>query len=648
MTLPAPVLDDRTFQDIVDEAKTLIPRYCPEWTNHNVSDPGVTLIELFAWMTEMTLYRLNQLPDRLYTKLLELVGLELFPATAARTDLTFWLSTARSPTTVTIPAGTEVGTLPGRDGASVVFTTDAELEIVTPRIVAFLTRHDRGRYIDHTEDLKRREGILCFSERPRTGDAFYVGFRQSLAGHALRLAVNASIEGLGVRPERPPLRWEAWSADDEDWVPARNHGDDTGGLNRNGTVTLLLPPSHDPLSLGPVREPAYWLRARIDDPDEDEQRYESSPRIRRLRAFSVGGTVSAHHCRRAPAEVLGRSDGLPGQTFAVRYTPLLPWQSSDRVRVVSGETTTRWKVVDDFGRSRASDKHVVWDASAGELRFGPLIRHPDGSSRQHGAVPPKGAEIRVTGYRFGGGVQGNVGAQTLTVMRTTFPLVDSVENLVAAEGGTEPETVENAKLRAPGTLRSGYRAVTAADYEHLTRQVPGVARVRAVKGDRPGEVWVLVVPQTDHDPVQRQLDDLALSDTLRADVETLLDERRPLGTSVVVDVPEYQGITVACRVRQDPNRSPSDVRSRAVQALYRFFDPLVGGPEGTGWRFGEDAETAPIFGLLQGVDGIADVEEVVLFEADLREGRRLGRGSQRVRLGRGSLFLSFRHGVVLR
>ena len=67
MVLPAPNLDDRTFQDIVDEAKRLIPHYTPEWTNHNVSDPGVALIELVAWMSEMVLYRVNQVPDRLST-----------------------------------------------------------------------------------------------------------------------------------------------------------------------------------------------------------------------------------------------------------------------------------------------------------------------------------------------------------------------------------------------------------------------------------------------------------------------------------------------------------------------------------------------------------------------------------------------------
>ncbi|MBV9368821.1 MAG: putative baseplate assembly protein, partial [Frankiales bacterium] len=88
MVLPAPNLDDRKFQDLVDEAKRMIPRYCPEWTNHNLSDPGVALIELFAWMSEMILYRLNQVPDRFYTKFLELVGIDPFPPSVARTNIT--------------------------------------------------------------------------------------------------------------------------------------------------------------------------------------------------------------------------------------------------------------------------------------------------------------------------------------------------------------------------------------------------------------------------------------------------------------------------------------------------------------------------------------------------------------------------------
>ena len=101
MSLPAPNLDDRRFQDLVDDAKRLIQRRIPEWTDHNVSDPGVTLIELFAWMTDQVVYRLNRVPDRHYVKFLELIGVTLYPATAARTQVTFWLS-APQPWTSTI------------------------------------------------------------------------------------------------------------------------------------------------------------------------------------------------------------------------------------------------------------------------------------------------------------------------------------------------------------------------------------------------------------------------------------------------------------------------------------------------------------------------------------------------------------------
>src|SRR5512138_861790 len=94
MTLPVPNLDDLRFQkDIVDEARKRIVNYCPEWTDYNVSDPGITLIELFAWMTEMLAYRLNRVPEKNYIKFLEMLGVQLQPASSSRVELTFRLST---------------------------------------------------------------------------------------------------------------------------------------------------------------------------------------------------------------------------------------------------------------------------------------------------------------------------------------------------------------------------------------------------------------------------------------------------------------------------------------------------------------------------------------------------------------------------
>ena len=129
MALPVPNLDDRRFQDLVDEAKRLVQQKCPEWTDHNVSDPGVTLIELFAWMTDQVVYRLNRVPDRNYVKFLELIGVSLYPPTAARCPVTFWLS-GPQPDVVTIAAATQVATIRTDTDEAIAFTTVEDLTII--------------------------------------------------------------------------------------------------------------------------------------------------------------------------------------------------------------------------------------------------------------------------------------------------------------------------------------------------------------------------------------------------------------------------------------------------------------------------------------------------------------------------------------
>lgn len=645
MTLPTPDLDDRRFQDIVDEAKTLIPRYCPEWTNHNLSDPGVALIELFAWMTEMTLYRLNQVPDRFYVKFLELVGIELFPPVAAATELTFWLS-AVDVEPVLIGAGTEVSTSQSGAGDAVVFMTDADLRIAQPEMTAFLTGSAGGRYADQWEDLHYdRATVRCFSASPKAGDAFYLGFAESLAGNVLRLEVDAPIQGLGIDPQRPPLRWEVWSG--TAWVHARVHEDSTGGLNRAGVIVLLLPLVHAPLTLGERR--GWWLRGRLVDPIDDEPTYEKSPQIQSVEVVSLGGTVDAHHGQLGGSEILGRSDGQPGQVFRIRNPPVLPRRPGEEVRVVEPTGAHTWVEVDDFAASAPDDRHVVWNGRSGEVRFGPVIRYPDGTVRQHGAVPPKGATVEVTGYRHGGGARGNVGPGTLTVLRTTIPYIDRVENLRAATGGVDGETVDNARLRGPGRLRTGNRAVTAADFELLTLEAaPAAARARCLPPSEPGgPVRLLVVPRVHRPAEETELDDFVLSDELVSQIADYLDRRRTLGTSVEIGTPYYQGVTVAARLRGVPGRPADLVRQRALNALYSYINPMVGGATGTGWAFDTDLTAGSLFQLLAAIDGVDRVDDVLLFEVDLRNRRRYGRGKELVRLSPESLFLSFGHRVVV-
>ena len=64
MPLSVPNLDDRTYDQLAAEARSLLPQYCPAWTDHNPSDPGITLLELFAFLMEAVIYQLNRIPER--------------------------------------------------------------------------------------------------------------------------------------------------------------------------------------------------------------------------------------------------------------------------------------------------------------------------------------------------------------------------------------------------------------------------------------------------------------------------------------------------------------------------------------------------------------------------------------------------------
>lgn len=652
MSLPVTNLDDRKFQDLVDEAKRMIPQLCPEWTNHNLSDPGVALIELFAWMTETMLFRLNQVPDVFYTRMFNLLGFDAYPASAARAALTFWVTGDQA---VTVPAGTRVSTV-GDVGEARIFTTLDDAVIQQPTLVGALTGRGDGSYVDVWEELSLGiESVVVFPGETMTpGDAFYLGFEDSLAGTVTKLDIDAAVEGIGVRPDRPPLVWEVWHG--EAWIPVDipalgtdgRPSDTTGGLNRRGELVLSIPGRHEPLTLGGAR--AYWLRAQLLPPLTDRPTYQTSPRVRSVAAATLGGTVVAEHSDIVHGETLGTSTGKPGQVFRVQHRPVLPRDSEERVEVVFDDEVQAWEEVASFIESSPSDRHYTWNSTTGEITFGPTIRAADGTTRQYGAMPREGAVIRVTTYRTGGGAAGNVGPGTLTGLQSSLARVAGVTNLLAATGGVDGERVDNAKLRGPMTLRAGGRAVTASDFERLTSEADSrVGRVRCLPPvETGGPIRLLVVPAISEPPEMLLLDHFALPDDIIDTVGTHLDDRRVLGSRIEIGTPFYQGVTIAALLVSHPGRPPALVQDRARRLLYEYVNPLTGGPDGTGWPFEYDLNAATVFQLLEAVEGVERVEEVLFFEYDLRNHRRVGFAKEFVRLAPDSLFLSANHQVVVR
>ena len=638
--LPAPKLDDRSFQDLVDGAKRLVQERCPTWTDHNVSDPGVTLIEAVAQMIDQLIYRLNRVPDLNYIKFLELIGVELRPPAAARGRATFWLS-APQPQTVLVRAGSEVATPRTDISDPVVFSTTRELAIIPCEFAHAVTQANQGPAVDTTMALGRG-GFRAFSASPVVGDSLLIGLSEAVPSCAVLLRLDCRVSGRGVDPRRPPIVWEALT--DEGW--RRCHSlDQTGGLNKPGDVILHVPGNHQTKVI--ARGRAGWLRCQLIEAPPDVPTYVESPTVIAIEAQTIGGTAPTINAEIVHSEILGRSDGTPAQRFPLQRRPIVASDEPLALTVLVGDEEQTWTEVKHFALSGPEDRHFRIDAYAGEVFFGPALRMVGGDLGRHGAIPPAGAVLRLESYRTGGGQAGNVAKGQVRVLKTSIPYISRVENRSPAIGGAEAETLEDAKARGPLLLRSRGRAVTAKDFEDLARDIaPEVARVECVAEQGSG-VRVLVVPHVASGDIgQIEWDDLNPPWQILERINNSLDELRLVGTRVAVHPPDYVWLTVVVSVSSRPRFDPADVRTDVLRALYRLYHPLIGGPDGTGWPLGRSVQSHEVHAALAGIPGVDLSREVhvALRPADAETGRHLA-AVERMDLPATGLVFSYDHQV---
>ena len=663
-----PNLDDRRYQDLVDDAKRHVQRRCPTWTSHNVSDPGVTLIETFAYMVDQVLYRLNRVPDRLFVKFLDLVGVRLLPGRAATAQLTFWLSTpAARP--LDIAAGTEAATPRTVARESTSFRTVAPVVIVP---CTFRSIPPLGAAGDPTAEVRTEINaaapVQCFSTVPQPGEALAIGLSNAVPSCAVLLHVEAPIGGIGIEPEDPPIVWEAWTTDG--WVTCdvdRGRSDDIWGLNREGNLVLHVPPGHVESTIGGTE--AGWLRCRVLPARPGQASYTASPQISGVTASTVGGTTEAVHSERVEHETLGVSDGNAGQEFTLARGPVVRDATPlvlDVLRPVKGSEDAvgapatdvpeavweEWTEVDTFVDSSPSDRHFVLDAAAGTISFGPVVRLANGGLRRYGGRPAYGAMVQIRSYQVGGGQRGNVDAGSINQLKSSIPTVGGVENRRPAHGGADPETIDEAKLRGPLTLHARDRAVTREDFETIARSTTSrLARVRCVEvdadeaGGSPG-ARVLVVPKPPHDRPRVTVEDLAVEGDVLEQVRSALDRRRVIGTRVVVQPASYQPVIVLARITPRLRADRAELERDALDALHAFFNPLTGGSDGVGWPFGLPASAGDAYAVLQQLPNVRVVEEVRLIALDPQTGQP-AEHTQRVDIDRNALIVSGEHQIKL-
>lgn len=663
MALEVPNLDSRTFDQLVAEARRRISRYNPDWTDFNPSDPGMTLVELFAWLTEIMLYELNRVPDLTYVKFLDLLGLRQRPAIAAVAELTF-VPTERA-SAVVVPARSQISATSSA-GTPLVFETDQTLAVVPHPLTDVVV--DDGSVFTAVTEANDADGVSYrpLGWIPQPGNALYLGFTPPQATPdsppqvpgrfppQLRMLITLPAaalagspqqagqrpQGKPVRPPNPPVRliWEYRPREDStNWRQLNVYADDSGAFTREGYLTVAGPEQILPTHAADVADARYWLRVRLADgvyPAGHE------PEIDGI----TPNTTTARNLATVADELLGVSDGSPDQFFRTRQKPVAGGSLRLEVREDTGQpgeqVGTQWTEVGDFLSSGADDRHFTLDNDSGTVTFGNGVR---------GLIPSADAEIVAVEYRYGGGAAGNVPAGAISTPLSGLPGVDSVTNVRPAAGGDERQSLDELKRDAPALLRHQQRAVTAADYAALAKQVGGVADAIALPLNHPdhpgvavaGTVTVVVVADSGNDTD----DPPTPSGELIAGVCRYLENYRLLATELYVRGPEFVPIAVHATVTADPYAAADGVAVSAEKALRDFLAPLRRAPDGTrSAQFLDEFRPTGLYGVLLSVPGVVAVTGLELTV----DGRVVDDPRQPIDLPPGGLLISARHRIDVR
>src|SRR4051794_25880673 len=259
--LEPPNLDDRTWQDLVDQARQLIPRYAPEWTDLGPGDPGMTLVELFAWLVEGMIYRLNRVPEKNYVAFLNLLGITRSAATPATTWLTF-LGNRK----VTIPAGTSASTQQTESQPAIVFETDEPLTVLPSNLVKVYVDESPDNPPARLTNLTDRHVGLGAAMRavisPKavtktenkitttTGDArFWFGFDTKLDGEGYKLHIDVAHPAWEGKGELTLFySQEVQGQAKFEKIEDLKRSDGTDGLRRSGEILFIAPSAWAPVT----------------------------------------------------------------------------------------------------------------------------------------------------------------------------------------------------------------------------------------------------------------------------------------------------------------------------------------------------------------------------------------------------------------
>lgn len=676
MPIQPPALDDRSFQDLVDDLLARIPAHAPEYLHAQVGDPGRTLIELFAWLADTILYRANLIPERQRLAFLRLLGLPLRSAQAARGLISLKLDDEEAGSVV-LPALTKLA-------GAVPFESRTPISLLPVTAHAFCKRplaaEEEAKI--GTKVLSRLPDVYELGgKRPRYyvttpvfagGEASADGFdlvRDTIDGSlwialvaktAARVADvretlgrgldgDAQVLNVGVAPSieipalfeavadraRVPHVWEMTTGGGVGKPPLvrlEPLTDTSVGLTRRGVMRLLLPaasaigapptglaaPFQAGVGEGPPRLDDEALGARVVTWIRLRPDQQGKERVESLKLSWAGiNAIEIDQRKTQSAVIVGTSAGTPDQSFWLGAESIEPETLVLEVEQDGGFAP--WQRVEDLALVGRDAAAFTLDPEAGTVRFGDGMR---------GAIPPSGARVRAASLRAGGGSGGNLPPKSLSKLsdptdirrqRVTRPI--KVEQALATEGGQDRESLAEAERRIPAYLRHRDRAVTADDFQRVAADTPGVllGRVEVLprfkpQQRRPDVPGVVSVMVLPFKAVRQAPNPRADRPLIEA-VHAYLDARRVLGTELYVIGCEYVPIALSVGVELREGYPREETLLGVRDALRSHLWPLVpGGPERIGWPLNRPVRDRELEVVVAQVPGVLEVNGVNIFE----------------------------------
>jgi predicted phage baseplate assembly protein len=608
------LFDRRRFQDLMAIGRARLPSLAPEWTDHNAHDPGITLMELLAWVAEAQLYSLSRMRRDERVAYAALLGLAPGGTRPARGLIWPDRHDPRSPVatsaqSLVIPADAVVNVL----GAEAPTYRPTHRVLWVPgRIATLRSRLADGRVLDHTA-VNERGGpaFLPFGEVAGPRDVLSMRFecrgdaglfpprRTDARGAYWPIGVRADApvggEGPGAAEPRPrPSPLAASLLVDGARFPLRVESDSTEGLLRTGALVLDL-------SSVPHSPPAFTLELHAPSG------FERPPRLLRIEP-NVVPIVQGRRIWREVHVVTGRPDwsfelDARGLRFEAGVEPV-------EVEVDEAPGLTRWQRCDRLADQGPDDRVYELDAAAGRITFGNGI---------NGRAPDEGCPVYVT-YAVCDAEAGGA-ARNRTWKVAGFDGAFGV-NPDAMVGGAAPWGWDDQRREARRRAREEHALVSSDDVVSAARALPllEVARAWVVPplpaAPRTGVVTLVAMRAR---PSGKEPD--AIPETRRwlEAIRRRLASRMPLGSRLVVAAPRYVDFFIRASLEVEPGRDPAVVRAAVDAELAKRLAPVSSSPDVTPRAAGVPVARRDVAAWIRGVAGVRRVIRLELVRASTRQ-----------------------------